>query len=503
MSRKDACARLCAWLESHKMELAQDTGMLLQFETVSGGKTDEEKQKFSYEKQRCLKFLESLSKRFGLGFRNYDDIVAVIERGGSSGGTLGIITHIDVVPAGRGWTHPPFGGDIVDGIVWGRGTTDDKGPTMCNIYALAAVNQLGVEFTRSVKIVLCTQEETGIWDDIRLFLKREGAPEFSFTPDASFPITNGEKGMMTPTISARWQTSLPGQNGLFVSELHGGERANMVPDYAQLLLAYPAKNEGEVFAYLGSRIEQFLAENANAKLQFKERSEESAGGNNKTVVAFQGLSAHGSLPFEGHNAILDALHFISYLDLPKQPLTVYADFIHRSCSELYGRNLNIYHKHDFIGETTVNLGILHLDTSGAEARVNIRHPIGITIPQVMERIKRIVDEENARTGLGMSADLPGSGSEPLFVDPKQNEPFISSLQEAFHAVTALEPRLQAIGGTTFAKALPNCVSFGPILPEVGEKEIAHQTDEHVSIEHLARNAKIYACAMALLATDLA
>jgi acetylornithine deacetylase/succinyl-diaminopimelate desuccinylase-like protein len=120
----------------------------------------------------------------------------------------------------------------------------------------------------------------------------------------------------------------------------------------------------------------------------------------------------------------------------------------------------------------------------------------------MERIKEVIGKENEKGGVIINAELPGSGVAPLFVDPEENKFFISSLQEAFQKVTGLEPKLEAIGGTTFAKAFPNSVSFGPILFDAGEKEIAHQTDERVTVSHLLRNARIYAYAIALLCIDL-
>ena len=54
---------------------------------------------------------------------------------------LGILVHADVVPAGdvARWTHPPFGGELIDGAVWGRGSLDDKGPLVASLYAMAAL----------------------------------------------------------------------------------------------------------------------------------------------------------------------------------------------------------------------------------------------------------------------------------------------------------------------------------------------------------------------------
>ena len=93
------------------------------------------------------------------------------------------------------------------------------------------------------------------------------------------------------------------------------------------------------------------------------------------------------------------------------------------------------------------------------------------------------------------------GRNPLFVDPEKNAFFISSLQEAYRVVTGREPELKAIGGTTFAKAYPNCVSYGPVDP-AEEEELAHMTNENIKIAHQVRNVKIYAAAIALLTTNI-
>ncbi|WP_305788167.1 M20/M25/M40 family metallo-hydrolase [Symbioplanes lichenis] len=47
--------------------------------------------------------------------------------GASSDRPVVLMAHLDVVPATGEWTHPPFGADVVDGVVWGRGTLDCKG----------------------------------------------------------------------------------------------------------------------------------------------------------------------------------------------------------------------------------------------------------------------------------------------------------------------------------------------------------------------------------------
>jgi succinyl-diaminopimelate desuccinylase len=69
--------------------------------------------------------------------------------------------HFDVVPAGAGWTVDPFGGDVRDGRIWGRGSCDMKAGIAAAIFAAEAIRRAGVELNGSVEISGTVDEESG------------------------------------------------------------------------------------------------------------------------------------------------------------------------------------------------------------------------------------------------------------------------------------------------------------------------------------------------------
>lgn len=70
--------------------------------------------------------------------------------------------HIDVVAADPAqWTHPPFGGDVADGFVWGRGTLDTKNLGVVFLLALESLIKEGVQFRRPIVFSAVPDEETG------------------------------------------------------------------------------------------------------------------------------------------------------------------------------------------------------------------------------------------------------------------------------------------------------------------------------------------------------
>src|ERR671932_1682189 len=73
------------------------------------------------------------------------NVVGVI-RGTGGGKSLMFNTHIDHVDVGdvSGWPFPPYEGKIADGVLWGRGAVDIKGPTAAQVYGVALLKQAGV-----------------------------------------------------------------------------------------------------------------------------------------------------------------------------------------------------------------------------------------------------------------------------------------------------------------------------------------------------------------------
>ncbi len=77
------------------------------------------------------------------------------------GRTIALNAHGDVVPPGPGWTHDPYGGDIVDGKLYGRAAAVSKSDFATYTYALLALKALGAELAGSVELHFTYDEEFG------------------------------------------------------------------------------------------------------------------------------------------------------------------------------------------------------------------------------------------------------------------------------------------------------------------------------------------------------
>jgi len=217
-------------------------------------------------------------------------------------------------------------------------------------------------------------------------------------------------------------------------------------------------------------------------------------------IAFLGKSAHGSRPHDGHNAVLDGLRFFASVpELPAQ-LSSLSEFLLRSCEDLYGGGLGIASDHSFMGKTTVNLGIVRVDSQGAAVVINVRPTLGMSTTRVLESVRGCVKTWAAAHDVTAEVEFNSRPHEPLYVDPQKHPELIGALQDAYTRVTGREAALLAKGGTTFAKAFAHAVSFGPVNPGE-EKDLAHQADECIRVDHLMRNTRIYGYALFLLAVD--
>ena len=92
---------------------------------------------------------------------------------GSSGGEcVHFNSHIDVVEAGPGWTTEPFGGEVKDGRVYGRGTCDMKGGLASSVIACEAILEEGLPFSGALEISGTVDEESGGFSGVGYLAER-------------------------------------------------------------------------------------------------------------------------------------------------------------------------------------------------------------------------------------------------------------------------------------------------------------------------------------------
>lgn len=486
--------KLDAFVQDNRQAILRDMQDILRFQTVSGGSSFEEQQQFSSETEALLNWLESRSQDAGFLFRTHNREVAVVQYSELEK-FVALPVHSDVVPAGEGWTHPPFEGTIDENnVIWGRGTQDDKGPLIQMYWAMRFLSTLDPnDLTHGARLVVGTWEEGGPWSDIKLYLAKEPEAAISVISDAEFPIINAEKGLMTSAVIAEPPPVL--QNGTPLKSrfvrADSGTRANVVPDRAEAEFAGVSPKEIETLEKLMKHY-TVLTAGATSVMETPEPG--------KVLIRFFGKRAHASLPTQGHNAAVDLLGFLSQCALLTEPEREIARAFSHAGDDTTACWLGLSDAHPFVGATTVNLGILNWTDGTARAVFNIRPTLGQKPEELNAEIAKRFEPLNRRFGLNLKVEPIGKSSSAIFTSPETFGDYLLAMADAYNTVTGRKPEYKAIGGTTYAKAFPNAVCFGPLDPVEDGEELAHQVNERITVDALMRNIRIYALMLANICT---
>ena len=427
--------------------------------------------------------ISMLEKGKELGFDTYNDdnYAGHIEWKSENGGDeyFGIIGHLDVVPVDNGWATDPFVmTDKGDGFLYGRGTSDDKGPVVASLYALKALKDEGLKPKMNIRLVLGLDEETGNISADH-YTEHCGHPALGFTPDADFPLVNGEMGILVFELARKF-SSRPGKDDLRLTKLEGGTAHNAVPAYAKAVIA-GSKNQYDLIA---DRAKLFCEE-TGYRLKVKKQ------GSSLVVEAF-GTAAHGAHPDLGLNAVSILMSFLGNIGFSNEDLNEFIAFYNEKIGfNLHGEQIGCFFEDEPSGPLIFNVGVANINEDIASIAVNIRYPVSFTDRQVLEGIESVLEG----SPLGIVTRMV---QEPLYKD--LDDPMVVAYMNAYIDETGYsDAQPMTIGGGTYAKMFNNILAYGAAFPE--DENTMHQADEKFSVNSFMKMARVYARAIASLCCE--
>ena len=435
------------YIEKHFDEYLKDLKELVSYYSILN---DDEKP-FGSQNRKVLDAALRIMEANGLKTNNVDYYCGYGEVG-EGDQLIGILAHLDVVPAGDGWDSDPCEMIEKDGFLFGRGVCDDKGPALAALYALKYLIDTNYQFKKRVRLILGCNEETGS-RCIRHYVEKHGHIDMGFTPDANFPGIYGEKGMLGGKIKIK--------NSKII-ELYGGDAENIVCKQVNCKLPKDSYDK------------ELLKEFFN---KYDIKYENEIDDEYETLIVY-GITAHASLPDLGKNAIsylLEGLYHAKFND-------ILTDFFHESFSlDNHGKYLGFEEIADDLSNTSINFGVVEYDDEAIYLHYDMRFAVKSNIEKVKELMKKI-NRDNVEL-------LEAHGIEPLFFD--RNTKFIQALKKAYVDVTGDDKtEMEVIGGGTYAKAINNCIAFGGEFPDGVDCRI-HGANERIRVADIKKQIQVY------------
>ena len=437
------------FLEAQKDNMMNELMEFVSINSVNDESTVKKGAPFGEGVAKALDYVAKLGEKYGFEVDRCDGYCTELTIG-EGDKMIGIFAHADVVPATGEWDVGPFEPYILDGKVYGRGTSDDKGPFIAALYAVLALKEEGLLNGYRVRFVVGGNEELGSRClDYYFKVLKKPAPTYGFTPDADFPVIYGEKGIndFFPEIPIE----IP-----HVKWIKGGAATNAVCDKVEIKM-----DDVTLFKeYCQTHGITFTVED--------------------NVITILGESAHGSTPELGINAAVITMaalgEFTGVGKLRRLGIALY---------DTTGKNWGGFCETKLMGHTTYCVGLISYENKNLKISINFRYPDGVNSVEY----KDIFDEYFDTTS------TMGEESHLLFFDPKSK--LVKTLMKAYKSETHdFFAKPLTIGGGTYAKHCENTVAFGALFP--GRESVMHQPNEYMPVEDIVKSAQIYAKAIYLL-----
>jgi succinyl-diaminopimelate desuccinylase len=387
---------------------------------------------YGTETRRVLSLVMDKSAAFGFETKVIDDAIGYAQWGNEGSDYIGILGHLDVVPAGSGWDFPPFDLSEKDGRLYGRGILDNKGPIISCLYGMKLLKELGHQPKKNLRIIFGTDEESGM-SDVPHYLAAEQPPVFGFTPDCKYPVVYGERGVVNVAL----HFPFPDNELHQFTSFQGDQFRDHVPDYLSVEVA------GQTFEVTGKRSPSNAPE---------------LGANAITLMATQ-LAESQKVP----------------------PIAqAYFRWICQSFHQQhFGEGVDLALADEDSGKLILTPVVMQKSPEGLLLEVAFRYPVSVSETDVVTRLQR---------QLPLGVELEVIRSIPGFCRDKESTE-IAKLSAIYQKVTGNDPTPVTTTGATYARKMPNILAFGPSFP--GQKGIAHNKNEYMDSADLRMNLEIY------------
>ena len=430
-------------------EMIANIGRLVAIDSQLG--TPEEGKPFGQGPAMVLDEALKIADELGFKTVNLDNYCGYAEIG-EGDDIIGIAGHLDIVPAGGGWTHDPFKLTREGDYVYGRGTTDDKGPVMEALYAMKLLRDSGVKLNKRIRLIMGCNEETGS-KCMEHYNKVAEELSCGFTPDASFPCIHGEKGMFSMMAHSK-NTRIISMNGGFVS--------NAVCDSCTTVI--PCED--------GLKEKLDAALSASGLQEYKLTEE-----NGQLTIYAKGVPAHASTPTLGINAAGVTFECLEKAGFEDDFVKFYNNHLGTACD---GSGIGLKCE-DAYGNLTFCNGIVKTENGEITCTIDIRFPVTLKTDDIRKMCEGKLEDENGRI------ELLG-GENPLFF-PRESA-LVTALYKAYTDVTGdTENQPLVIGGGTYAKSLKNIIAFGPEKPGIDYR--IHGADEFMLVSGMEEDVYLY------------
>lgn len=435
-------------LKSYRPEMIEELKKFVAIPSVFDENTKTKAMPFGKDVDVALEYVAKLGEKNGFSVDRCDGYATELTLG-SGKRTIAIYAHADVVPVSGNWDNPPFEAVVKDGNIYGRGTSDDKGPFISAFYAVKALQDCGMLNDLTIKLVVGGDEERGssCLDYYFNVLKKEG-PDYGFTPDSDFPLIYGEKGISD--FYPELKVEIPN-----IKSIKGGVATNAVCDRVELVV----DDVTEIKNY---------CEKCGISHEIAD----------KTIIIL-GKSCHGSTPHLGDNAALKTLKMLGEI-YHLESLTKIANGL----TETSGKNFGGFAESKLLGKTTYCVGMISYENGVLKFSVNFRYP---------ETVNRVEYKDKFDTFFGTTSVL-SEESHHLLYDPKT--PLVRTLLKAYRRETFDFRKPLTTGGGTYAKHAKNTIAFGALFQ--GRVSTMHEPNELMPLKDIYKSADIYATAIKLL-----